>query len=75
MYVTPFKVVAPDTVRVPESETESFKLKVVDPPKLTSPPPERFVPAETVILELAKAEFEILVIVLSEPEIVLFVKV
>ena len=60
---------------MPDRVTEFFKLKVVEPPKLTSPPPERFVPAETVILALVRAELGIFFKVLSEPEIVLLVKV
>ena len=69
------RVVAPLTARVPPKEIESLSESVADPPKFISPPPVRFVPAETVILELERAEFAILVIVLFDPEIVLFSKV
>ena len=60
---------------MPLKETESFKFKVTEPPKLTSPPPDKLVPALTVTLELDKAEFGILEKVLDEPEIVLLVRV
>ena len=73
-------VVAPDTAKVPDKDTESFRETVTDPPKDTSPPPVRFVPAETVILELSSSELDIFwpsndtspvasgkVIVLAEP--------
>src|SRR3989344_6959663 len=65
----------PDTPKLPDRETLSFKFKVMDPPKATSPPPVRLVPAETVNLPLDKAEFGILVNVLEDPDIVLLVKV
>src|SRR3989344_3107101 len=65
----------PDTPKLPDIETLSFKFKVMDPPKATSPPPVRLVPAETVNLPLDKAEFGILVNVLEDPDIVLLVKV
>lgn len=69
------KVLAPETASVPDNEMESFKERVVDPPSDTSPPPDKLVPGETVILELDKAELAILFKVLSEPEIVLLVNV
>ena len=69
------RVLAPETARVPLKEIEESRDRVVDPPKLTLPPPVKFVPAETVIDEFESAELEILVIVLLDPEIVLFCKV
>ena len=63
------------TAKVPEMDGESFKAKVIDDPKLTSPPPDRLVPAVTVTLELVKAELGMLVKVLEEPEIDLLVRV
>lgn len=69
------RVVAPATVKVPEMEGESFKDRVTDDPKDTSPPPERLVPAVTVTLELDKAELGRLVKVLDDPERDLLVKV
>ena len=68
-------MVAPETVKVPEREIESFKFKVVDPPKETVPPPERLVPAETVIEESDRAELGILEKLFDEPDKVLLVKV
>ena len=87
VYVTPLKavvpvtasvedrVVAPDTVNVPDKDMESFKDNVIDEPSVTSPPPERLVPVETVTFGLDKAELGMDLKVLSEPESVLFVKV
>lgn len=69
------RVVAPLTPKVPDKETESFRDKVADPPKLISPPPVKFVPAVTVILELVRAELGMLVMVLEEAFRVLLVKV
>lgn len=62
-------------VSCPEIEGASFKDRVIDEPKLTSPPPDKLVPAETVTLELVKAELGILVKVLDEPDKDLLVKV
>lgn len=50
-------------------------VKVIDPPKDTSPPPERPEPALIVIEELLRAELGILSKVLEDPEIVLLVNV
>lgn len=79
--MTPFrvvvedKVVAPDTVNVPDKEMESFKDRVIDEPKVTSPPPERLVPEDTVTLEFVRAELGMLVKVFEEPDRLLLVKV
>ena len=69
------RVVAPATVKVPVMDGESFKAMVAEEPKVISPPPVRLVPAVMVIFELARAELEILVMVLLDPLIVLLVKV
>ena len=50
---------APETVKVPEREMESFRLRVVEPPKDTEPPPVRLVPAETVMEDESSSELEI----------------
>ena len=68
-------VVAPLTVRVPAKDTESFKVRVTDEPKETSPPPVKLVPGEIVTLEFDKAELAILDRVFDDPEMVLLVKV
>ena len=60
-------VVAPDTVNAPAIDGASFKAKVTEEPKLTSPPPDKLVPAVTVIFPLDNAELGIAEKVLSEP--------
>lgn len=62
-------------LNTPEMVGESFKDKVTDDPRVTSPPPLRLVPAETVTLLLVKAELGMLVRVLDEPDRLLLVKV
>ena len=59
----------------PETAGEEAKDKVTELPKVTSPPPERLVPAVTVTLELDRAELGILVKVLDEPDKDLLVNV
>ncbi len=59
----------------PDIEGDDARLKVIDPPSDTSPPPDKLVPAVTVTLELVKPELGILVKVLLEPDNDLLVKV
>ena len=59
----------------PDMEGDDARLKVTDPPRDTSPPPERLVPAVTVTLELVRPELGILVKVFDEPDKDLFVNV
>ena len=54
---------------------DPVELKVIDPPRDTAPPPDKPEPALIVMEELLKAELGMLVMVLSEPEMVLLVKV
>lgn len=59
----------------PENEGESLAEMVIEPPKLTSPPPLKFVPALMVTLELERPELGILVKVFDEPDKLLLVRV
>ena len=69
------RIVGPVTVKVPAMVGESFKDIVADPPNTMSPPPVRLVPAVSVILLFVKAELDMLVKVLDEPEIVLLIRI
>ncbi len=69
-----------ETEALPEVKREtmdklSLRFKVTELPKLTSPPPDRLVPAVIVTLELVRALLGMSVKVLDPPDMVLLVMV
>lgn len=74
--VSPGAVAVPSAnLTTPEITGELAKDKVIELPKVTSPPPLKLVPAVTVTLELVRAELGILVRVFEPPEMDLLVRV